>query len=162
MKRNIEVIDLTLSSDDESEDAIVWSNLNELFVQEEVTFDVLPVEERVYVSSPIPKIPKIKEVRTDMTMDSSCVITPSVHAVRNTDVQQGVSIGCSPVFNPVPNRFYCYCNKTQTNHTHEKLLAMRGLAEDRRIYWTCRTRALSAISGCKFFTRDPVPPRTLD
>ena len=56
MKRtlnNIEVIDLTVSSEDEREDFIVWSDLKELFVRKEVISDVLPVEERVlHVSLP--------------------------------------------------------------------------------------------------------------
>ena len=56
MKRalsNIEVIDLTVSREDESEDFNVWSDLNEVVVREEVISDVLPVEERVlHVSLP--------------------------------------------------------------------------------------------------------------
>ena len=158
MKRtysNVEVIDLTFSSDDESEYFIACS-ANELFVREEVTSDVLLVEDHVvHVSTPIPKIPKIKKVCTDVTLDSSCVITPSI------DVNEGVSTGCDLVFKRLPNRFYCYCNKTQIKHRHEKLLAMRGLTSNRRMYWTCRVRSLSAISGCSFFTWDPIT-RTLD
>ena len=47
------MIDLTVSSEDESEDFVVWSDLNEIVVREEVISDVLPVEERVlHVSLP--------------------------------------------------------------------------------------------------------------
>ena len=120
------------------------------------------VEDRkLNVSSPIPKVPKLKKVRTDMIMDSSCVVAPSVHSVRDPDFNEGVFTVCSPVFNRHPNRFYCLCNKTQAQHTHEKYLAMRGLTKDRRVYWTCRTRTQSSISGCSFFAWDPIT-RTLD
>ena len=159
MKRtlsNIEVIDLTFSSEDESEDFFVRSDL---FVREEVISDVLPVEERVlHISSRLPKIPKFKTVRTDLPMDFSCGRGISVP---NSDVKQVISTGCSTEFNPLPNRFYCFCNKTQTNHAHEKCLAMRGLTNDRRVYWTCRTRSKSSISGCSFFAWDQ-NTRTLD
>ena len=48
--RYIEVIDLTVSSEDESEDFIVWSDLNEIVVREEVISDIMPVEKRVIMS----------------------------------------------------------------------------------------------------------------
>ena len=102
------------------------------------------------ISSLIPKVPKLKKVCTDMITDLYCVVNPSIHSVRNPDVNESVSTGCSPVFNRLPNRFYCRCNKTQTKHTHEKCLAMRGLTKDRKVYWTCRTRSQSSISGCSF------------
>jgi len=161
MKRsysNVEVIDLTFSSENESDDDNVRTSTNEIISRtEDVSTEVEdPV---LHVSSPRLKIPKLKKVSTDIIMDSSCVIAPSVHSVRDLDVNEDDSTGCSPVFNRLPNRFYCYCNKTQTKHTHEKYLAMRGLTKDRRVYWNCRNRGLSTISGCSFFAWDK---RTLD
>jgi hypothetical protein len=158
MKRSystVEVIDLTISSEDESEKDVVWPTLNEIVFRTEEVF----TEVEVRVSSPIPKVPKLKKVHTNMIMDSSCVVTPSLHSVPNPDVDAGVSTESNPVFNRLPNRFYCYCNKTQAKHTHEKYLAMRGLTEDHKVYWNCRSRA--SPSGCNFFAWDPIK-RTLD
>jgi hypothetical protein len=72
MKRSystVEVIDLTISSEDESEKDAVWPTLNEIVFGTEEVFS----EVEVCVSSPIPKVPKLKNVHTNMIMDSSRV-----------------------------------------------------------------------------------------
>jgi len=61
------VIDLTISSEDESESDIVWPIMNEIVFGTDFT------EVEVRVSSPIPKVPKLNKVHTNMIMDSSCV-----------------------------------------------------------------------------------------
>ena len=78
MKRsysNVEVIDLTFSSENESDDDNVMTSTNEIiFRTEDVSTEVEdPV---LHVSSPRLKIPKLKKVSTDMIMDSSCVVAP--------------------------------------------------------------------------------------
>ena len=135
------VIDLTVSSDEESIEENLRTDLIDDFATEILTLD----EPLHHVTSKTLKVPKIKKICTEVTRDMYCT----------------TAAGANPVFIPLQNRFYCFCYKIQEKHRHEKYLAMKGLTSDRCIYWTCRTRALSSTSGCTFFAWDPIT-RTLD
>jgi hypothetical protein len=72
---NVEVIDLTFSRENESDDDNVRTATNEIiFRTEDVSTEA--EEPVLHVSSPRLKISKLKKVSTDMIMDSSCVVAP--------------------------------------------------------------------------------------